>query len=230
MPLSSAQIITLACQKAKVPGMTSQAGMLLNLILGDLAQNYDFGLATALFQFMMDVPTGSGPIVMPADFLRVRPEGFFFVYNGVPYVLISIELAEFDALVQQGGIQNFPEFYAMDFSTTPTSCYIWPPPNGSYFTNVRYFKQPDDISTPESSSTVPWFPSQKTLLHLLTSSMMELADDDKADTFETKGEASLNKYLKMKDDPTGHAKLIKLDRRQFGRSWNRLPNTKVIGW
>src|SRR3974390_2988325 len=106
MPLSSAQLVTLACQKAKTPGMTSQAGQLLNMVLGDLAQTYDMGLASTLIQFNMNVPGGSGPIAMPADFLRVKPQGFFFVYNGVPYVLISIELSEFDALVQQGGIQN----------------------------------------------------------------------------------------------------------------------------
>jgi hypothetical protein len=230
MPLSSAQLVTLACQKAKVPGMVSQGGQLLNMILGDLAQTYDMGLASTFIQFNMNVPGGSGPIVMPADFLRVMPRGFFFVYNGVPYMLISIDLDEFDALVQQGGIQNFPEFYAMDFSTTPVSCFIWPPPNGSYLTTIRYFKQPVDIDDPETSSEVPWFPSQKTLLHMLTSGMMELADDDKADAFAAKGEASLTKYLIMKDDPDGRAKRITLDRRQFGRSFNRLPNTKVIGW
>ena len=230
MPLSSAQLCTLACQKAKVPGMISQAGQMMNMILGDLAQTYDMGLASTLIQFNMSVPGGSGPIHMPLDFLRVRPQGFFFVYNGVPYVLISIELDEFDALVQQGGIQNFPEFYAMDFSTSPVSCFIWPPPNGAYLTTIRYYKQPGDITTPESSASVPWFPSQQTLLHLLTSAMCEIADDDKADTYKAKGELALTKYLKMKDDPEGRAKLIKLDRRQFGRSFNRLPNTKVIGW
>ena len=230
MPLNSSQLITLACQKAKVPGMTQQAGLMLNMILGDLAQAYDFGLASTFIQFNMNVPLGSGPIVMPADFLRVRPEGFFFVYNGVPYILISIELAEFDALVQQGGIQNFPEFYAMDFSTTPVSCFVWPPPNGAYFTTIRYFKQPQDIATPETSTTVPWFPNQKTILHFLTSAMQELADDDKADATQLKGEAALTKYLKMKDDPEGRAKKISLDRRSFGRSFNRIPNTKTIGW
>src|SRR3974390_612405 len=230
MPLSSQQLVNIACMKAKTPGMIAACGQLLNLILQDLAQTYDFGLATSIFQFNMNIPLGSGPISMPPDFLRVKPKGFFFVYNGVPYTLISIELDEYDALVQQGGIQNFPEFFAMDFKDSPVSCYIWPPPNGAYATTIRYYKQPLDITTPEASATVPWFPNQKALLHLLTSSMCEISDDEKANDFEVKGQEALTKYLKMKDDPDGRAKLISLDRRQFGRSFNRLPNTKVIGW
>jgi hypothetical protein len=87
-----------------------------------------------------------------------------------------------------------------------------------------------DITTPETSTTVPWFPNQQTLLHSLTAALMELADDDKADDFRAKADEALRKYLKMKDDPDGRAKLITLDRRQFGRSFNRLPNTKLIGW
>src|SRR5215472_796018 len=101
MPLTSSQLVTLACAKSKTPGMTSQAGLLLNMILSDLAQTYDMGLATTFIQFNMNIPLGSGPIPMPADFLRVMKEGFFFVYNGVPYMLIPIELNEYDALVQQ---------------------------------------------------------------------------------------------------------------------------------
>jgi hypothetical protein len=40
----------------------------------------------------------------------------------------------------------------------------------------------------------------------------------------------LNRYLKLKDDNSNRAKTIKLDRRQFGRAYNTLPNTKLIGW
>jgi hypothetical protein len=203
---------------------------MLNVILQDLSQSYDFGLAQGIITGNFNVPGGSGPIQMPVDFLRVRPRGFFFVYNGVPYVLISIDLDEFDSLVQMGGIQNFPEFYANDFTTSPVSCYIWPPPNGAYPYTIRYFRQMPDITTPETSTTVPWFPNQQTLLHSLTAALMELADDDKADDFREKADEALRKYLKMKDDPDGRAKLITLDRRQFGRSFNRLPNTKIIGW
>lgn len=210
--------------------MVSQAGQLLNMILADLAQTYDLGLATTTTTFVFNVALGSGPIVLPADFLRVKPKGFFFTYSGVPYVLIPIDLDEYDALVQQGGIANFPEFYATDFETTPVQMFVWPPPSGAYAATLRYFKQPADISTPETSAVVPWFPNQRTILQSLTGLMCELADDDRSDNFEIKAQAALERYLKLKDDPDGKAKLITLDRRQFGRSFNRLPNTKVIGW
>lgn len=236
--LTSAQLVTLACQRAKIPGMVSQCGQYLNMILADLAQIYDFGLATTTYNFNFSVATvgqqglvtNNPPIPAPADFLRVKPKGFFFIYNGVPYTLISIELDEYDALVLQGGIANFPEFFATDFETTPAQWFVWPPPNGAYPATVRYFKQPSDIVTPETSSIVPWFPNQRALLQALTALMMEQADDDRADDFQAKYEMALTKYLKNKDDPAGKAKLITLDRRQFGKSFNRLPNTKIIGW
>jgi hypothetical protein len=46
--LTSAQLVTLSTQIARAPGYTSQAGQLLNAILSDLAQTYDFALARLL--------------------------------------------------------------------------------------------------------------------------------------------------------------------------------------
>ena len=45
MAYTSAQIVALACQIAKVPGYTSMAGQFLNTILEELWQVYDFAFS-----------------------------------------------------------------------------------------------------------------------------------------------------------------------------------------
>src|SRR5271170_2612779 len=130
MPLQSQAIVTLACQIAKVPGYTSQAGSLLNYILSDLCQDYDFDAALKFATVNLGVtnPTfygpaswqtfGVGPFVLPADYLRaVDDTSVFYSINGVPYHLVPVDLTEFDRLVQSAGINNFPTTYATDTST-----------------------------------------------------------------------------------------------------------------
>src|SRR5437588_1690287 len=106
MPMTSAQIVTIATQIAKAAGMTSQAGQLLNTILSELCQTYDFELArkTTVFNF-----TGtSGPYSLPSDFLRVRKGDVFYTYLGVPYFPTPVQLEEYDSYVTQAGLNDFP--------------------------------------------------------------------------------------------------------------------------
>src|SRR5690242_13656157 len=102
MPLTAAQIVTQATQNAKVPGYASQAGQLLNLVLQDLCQTYDFDLArkTIILQIGTATPNTIGPYSLPADYLRVRYNEAFYLISGVPYTLIQIPLEEYDRLVQ----------------------------------------------------------------------------------------------------------------------------------
>ena len=61
MPLTAAQIVTLATQVAKCPSYTSQAGQFLNAILQDLAQTYDFETVVKTYSFNFVLSTVSGP-------------------------------------------------------------------------------------------------------------------------------------------------------------------------
>ena len=91
--LTSAQIVTLATQIAKVPGMVSQAGMLLNMVLADLCQTYDFEVARGNFNFNFNpgliappptnVTPGGGPYPLPADFLRMNKGDCYWTLLGV---------------------------------------------------------------------------------------------------------------------------------------------------
>ena len=248
MPLTSAQIVTLACQTAKCPGFTSQAGQFLNATLQDLCQDYDLdaALGSNVFSFNSAAGSGSGPYALPADYLRTQvidgKDEFFYTINGVPYPLIQVTKAEYDWLVQTPGFQSYPYNYATDLSTQATlgfpQLFVWPPASGSYPCVQRYYRLMPDIATPESSAVVPWFLNTDILLTSVAGRLMGLTGDSRyteymSEDFErypTSWKAKLNAYLKNVKDREGAVKTVGKDRRRWGRPFDQLKNTKNVGW
>ncbi len=237
MSLNASQICTLARQIAKIPGYKSQSGQLLNVILADLCQTYDFDVIRKTdTSITLSSGKGSGPYVLSNDYLRARINEIFYTINGVKYVMVSLELFEYDAMVQQAGINNFPQAFATDMSletnATPV-LYVWPPASGAYPLTIRYQPQMPDIVTPETSTSVPWFPHSNYLITRLAGELMRIADDDRASSYlgdsATGAEGILRKYLMMKDDKEGHAQTVQLDRRLFGSRFKALRSTKTVG-
>lgn len=241
MPLSAAQICTRAAQIARVPGFLTQAGDSLNVVLQELCQDFDFALARKTYTFNFNTSQlnslGQAYQDFPADFLRaIRNECFYFI-SGVPYPMIPLDLSEFDMLVQQSGVSNFPIFFYVSMADSPPRAFFWMPPSGAYLVTVKYFSQMPDIATPSTSSTIPWFPNQNYLITRVAGELMKDADDERAaqylgDSDNNPGGAGtiLRKYLQMKDNKGDRAQTVELDRRRFGRSFDRLRNTKQIGW
>lgn len=272
--LTAQQIVTLANQIAKTPGFTVQAGQRLNDIQQELCMTYDIAQARKTFNFSFNISQtgavnlGTGPYLLPTDYLRAQHGKAFYIYNGQPYFMTCIEQWEYDALIQQPGFMDFPRDFYVDTSTSllfppfiagdfnqdfnndfsvgfspgggQAQMFVWPPPSIAVPVTLRYFAMMPDIPSPEVSPQIPWFPYQQYLITRLAGEMMALADDTRADGFLTDNEAKnsqgagvlLRRYLTMKDDPEGRAKTVELDRRRFGNqsNWNRLPNTKSIGW
>ena len=250
MPLTSAQLLTRARFIAKTPGWTQQSGQYLNVVLQELAQDYDLDVAKGTINFTFNpslistsvypnITPGGGPYPLPADFLRmVDDKDAMWFLLGVPYPMIPCDLSEYDNLVQQAGLTSFPYVFATDMSQSPPNLVVYPPPSGAFPVMVRYRRQMPDIVTPETSSTVPWFPNQNYLITRVAGELMKEAGDSRYTEYlgdgsvERPGLAAgiLRLYLTMKDDDTNRAKTVKLDRRSFGRSYNTLPNTKTVGW
>lgn len=246
MALTAAQIVTLALQDSKAPGFTTQAGQLLNVILQELCQNYDLDLAQGTFSFNFDTGSppsaiypnakpGAGPYNLPADFLRmVDDKDNIWFLNGVPYPMIPCDLSEYDNFVQQPNMQAYPYIFATDVSQSPPQLLVWPPASGNFPCTLRYRRQMPDITTPETSATVPWFPNSQYLRTRLAGEIMKITDDDRYKDFlgdsPSGAQGILDRYLKMKDDATNRGKFVTLDRRQFSSPWSKLPNTKTIGW
>lgn len=242
MPLQAQQIVGLATQIAKCPGFTSQAGQLLNYILSDLAQNYDFQLARGIYTFNFNSVTGtnSGPYTLPADWLRAKNKDVFYTIQGVVYPMIKVDLDQYDWFVQQAGLSSFPSYFTTDMSQTPPVMFVWVPPSGSFPVTARYFRQMPDIATPEISSSVPWFPVTDYLVTRLAGELMKITNDDRAGDFlgdnpgrgpSVPGAQYLLKcYLKKEGDSDDVPNKVELDRRLFGFSTSQLKNTKTIGW
>lgn len=237
--LTAQQIVTLATQIAKCSGYTSQAGQFLNLILEDLAQTYDFDVIKGSYSFNFNSGgyTGSGPYPLPSDWYRGIDNDIYYTIDGVKYAMINVELDEYDRLVQTAGFQSYPYYYATDMSASPPNMYVWPPASGAYAVSARYFKQPTSITTPETSSDVPWFPNTNYLVTRLAGELMKLTNDKRLLTFlgddNTEGSAAniLKKYLEKKDDRGGKVYTVKKDRRTFRTGTiDRVPNTKTMGW
>src|SRR6266566_1007000 len=141
MALTADQIVALALEAAHSPGKIAQAQSFLNAILAQVAQIYDLAaargqfvfnfnpsLAAPLSAFLPRIPSntfGSGPYVMPADYLRLSgssgstgaQRSYIWYLDGVPYPVIPVDLAEFDMQVQQAGLNSYVWLAASDMST-----------------------------------------------------------------------------------------------------------------
>ena len=254
MALTNSQIVTLACQALKVPGYTSQAQQLLNVILADLSDTQDLDLLRNIYtgitmatgtQTNADgVQQGAGPYSLPLDYKRAEGEGVWYNFDRVPYKLISITLAEFFNQVQSAGIATYPVFYATDTSplaaSPPTNpiIYVWPPSSLAVTLYVQYRRLLPDINwsslTPSNgtpgANSVPWFPNQDYLLAELKAQLADIVDDSRAAEFRANALQKLDRFMKLTNDDEGRAKLITLDRRKFGSTYSQLPNTKLQGW
>ncbi len=256
MPLTAAQICTLARENARCPGFTSQSGQLLNSILSDLCQTYNFSVArkTLAFTFNTSQINSQGQAYqnLPSDYLRGIRNGSYYTISGVPYPMISVDFVEeYNMLIEQSGLSNFPVFYATDMSLTGNSnsatgsggsavpvMLFWQVPSGAYPANVYYYAAMPEITTPESSASVPWFPNQNYLIRELSGRLCQLTDDERADAFLSADEernpqgsaVMLRRFLQMEGDKGTRVATVQLDRRRFGTSFDRLKNTKTIGW
>jgi hypothetical protein len=261
MPMTSAQIVTQACLIARVPGFTTIAGNELNAILSDLCQTYDFQVAKQTYTFTL--PTGGQGgnsvgatglnsqgqafINLPTNYLRAIKWECYYLISGVPYPMIPCDQEEFDMLVQQANVANFPIFFTTDMTLTGATnngfagfpvMLFWQVPSGAYQAYLRYYSQMTDISNPATSGVVPWFPNQSYLLRRLSGEMMKYNDDDRIESFLSDNEdrfpngagVMLRKYLQQEGDKSTRTKQVQLDRRRFGTSFDRLKNTKTIGW
>ena len=259
--LTAQQIVTRASKIARAPGFISDAGDILNQILGELCQTYDFDLARGVVNFPFNSQTGGddysldfsydfgpplvgglnqGPYALPFDWLRARRDDVFYTIDGVKYVMINIDMSEWDSLVEQAGLMSYPQNYTVDLSLVGANnlpqpqMYVWPPPAGGYPVTARYQRQMPDIVNPSTSSKVPWFPDQNYLITRVAGELMRMTNDERTATFlgdsAIGAQGLLNRYLKLANDDEDRAKRVTLDRRLFSNDFFRLKNTKTIGW
>ncbi|MCI0564282.1 MAG: hypothetical protein MN733_37895 [Nitrososphaera sp.] len=236
MPMTASQIVTHATQIARVPGMTLQAGRILNQILTELLQEYD--LAIALHTQTINVNAsgannGTGPYSLPDDYMRMASRGATYTINNIPYVLVQISLVQFDALINQTGLSSYPYNFTTDVSTTPPVFFVYPPPQLSIDIQMRYYGTLPEIASPETSAVVPWFTNQNYLVNRLTGELMRIAGDQRADAILGDGPSGcvgiLRRWLNLQGDREDAANVMQLDRRYFGPGRYGFPPSRITG-
>ena len=217
--ITSAQIVTAALTMAKAPGMTSFGGQQLNLVLSDLVLHRD--LKINRYTASISVTAGTnGPFNLPADYLRTYD--LFYTQNGLPYFLRPISLEQYDAEFKDPSIANYPYEFATDLqpqAATPDTgialIYIYPQTSAALTLTHRYMIRRADITTPESSSSIPWFPDQDYLIHATATRMMKITDDARYELFVKDGEEMLRTHIIMEGDEQQVVKEVRLDARRF---------------
>lgn len=214
--ITSAQIVSLACQIAKCPGFTQQGGQQLNLVLNDLVLHRDLKMNRK--QGSIAIQIGSnGPFALPTDYLRTYD--LFYTVNNFPYFLFPLSQEQYDALFKDPSIANYPYAYATDLTNQATqgacSLFIFPQSTSALTMTHRYMLNRSDIATPENSATVPWFPDQDYLIHATATRLMKITDDGRYDKFVADGETMLRIHLIEDGDEQQVVKAIKLDPQRF---------------
>ncbi len=163
----------------------------------------------------------------------------FYLVDGEPFYLTPMEFKDFDALSVEAGIDNYPERFSTDMATQPgglgssaaPNMYFYPPPAVPLSVTVRYRPRTGAIATPESSTQIPFFPDQRTLIKDLSSDALILLGDEGArgEQLARHVEKQMSKYLIMKDDSEGFAQRVKLDPNAF-RTRVNLPPSKKTGF
>lgn len=203
--------------------MTVQAGLFLNQVLTELTQDYD--LAVALNQSNLTISpsglnNGAGPYPLPANFLRMASRDVTYTISGVPYVLTQISLAQYDALINTTGTSSYPNAYTTDPSGTPPGFAVYPPPSLTLLIIFRYYGTMPEITTPETSQVIPWFPNENYLYIRVAGELMRIAGDPRADTFLGDGPSGavgvLRRWLNLQGDKEDTATTVQLDARWFG--------------
>lgn len=225
-----AQIVSLAMQIAKAPaGYTVQGGQMLNLVLRDLLVNRDLTVNLLVENITVGANT-NGPFTGAVNYLRSY--NFTYVINSIPFKMSPITLDDLDVLIKSPQLANYPDRYAIDVSPQatqlPLAIYIYPQSNQSLIIQHRYYAQQNDIASPESSATIPWFLDQQYLIHATAAWLMKITDDQRWMEFEKHGEQMLRKYLQTEGDREYLTARVTLDPLLFRRSRSLRP-TKLTG-
>ncbi|MCK5603832.1 hypothetical protein KAR91_18230 [Candidatus Pacearchaeota archaeon] len=219
MSLTASQIVSAACMIAKVPGYAVQGGVYLNMLLSSLCQEYDFDIIKE-----EQTVTFNGDSGYPLNSDHLRTKEVFYNVNGSIFELFQIPIEKYHVLFNGSGVSNYPKMYATDVSTTPHTILFYPPPSITIDATVTYYPEKDTISSPETSSEVPWFLNQEYLIRKVSALLMLTTDDVRQLSEERSTEKILSKILTMADDKGGFPTTIKFDKTRFRSGVNTGPS------
>jgi hypothetical protein len=213
----------MACAIAKCPGFLSQGGIFLNMTLEDLWLHRDLKI-NRVTEFITVQANNFGPFTLPQNYQRTYD--LFFEQNNLPYFLNPISTEEYDQEFKDPSIANYPyEFMTILYDETtalqqvPPSAgqlFIYPQSSGQIVLTHRYMVKQPDISVPETSAVIPWFPDQDYLITATASRLMQLTDDTRRDKFLADLDRMLRTHMISGDgDEQKVVNSVRLDPRRF---------------
>lgn len=226
--LTAAQIVQRACEIGKAPGFTQQGGQYLNLVLNDLVLHRDLKMNRVQESIAVQIGV-NGPFALPTNYLRTYD--LFYTVNNFPYFLFPLSQEQYDQLFKDPSIASYPYCYTTDLTNQATQgagqLFIFPQSTTALSLTHRYMINRADISSPESSSTVPWFQDQDYLIRATACRLMMTTDDARYETFKSTCEGMLKTHLIIGDgDEQQVVKEIRLDPQRF-RMNRTLRPTKI---
>lgn len=217
--LTAAQICTEAAAISKARGFTAQAGRALNLVLDDLVLKHDLKINREETTISLTAGT-VGPYNLAQTYLRTYD--LFFEQSGQRYFLHPVSTEHFDGLYRSSAVATYPYCYATDISaqadnpsTGIATISVYPQSNAALTLTHRFMIRRDQITTPETSSTVPWFFDQDFLIHATARRLMRITDDQRYERFMEEEVVMLRPYLIMEGDEQQVVKSVKLDPQRF---------------
>jgi hypothetical protein len=222
--LTATQMISLATQIAKTPGMVQQAGQFMNARLIQLALEQDMDIIRRTTE--INVITGQVAYELPVNYLRMR-EAFYNI-NGSVFWLIQLALKDYDQLNTNPGLTDYPYYYSTDIGTTPPTLLLYPPPSLAFTLNIRYMDNNVEIPTPENSQTVPWFQDQLLLVKMIAEDLMSISDDTRVEMMFQQNDEKFRRLIQMSNDRENRAIIVEKDPRAF-KSVRKVRPTKLQG-
>lgn len=222
--LTASQIISLATQIAKTPGMTTQAGQFLNARLLQLALEQDMDIIRRTAN--ITAITGQAAYDLPVNYLRMR-EAFYNI-NGSVFWLIQVSLPDYDQLNTNPGLTDYPYYYTTNIGATPPTLLLYPPPSLTFDLVIRYMDSNVEITDPVNSSVVPWFQDQSLLINMVAENLMSISDDTRVTMMYQQNDDKFRRLLQMANDKENRALVIQKDPKTF-RSIRRVRPTKLQG-
>lgn len=161
------------------------------------------------------VPMANG---MGVSGLGIAPGSVAVNVSGAPTIVLSL-----------AATGTFASLSSVIMYGTAPNAYVYPGPSGAFATSLRYQRLMPPILD-AASPRIPWFTDQAYLLERLTAELMVTSDDERRTQLLGIAAGRMAQYDRMADDKTNRAQVVQFDRARFGRAFERLPNTKTVGW
>ncbi len=224
--LTAQQIVSLVSQITKTPGMLSQVGQCLNTVLVSLALQQDLDLVKRQTTISMEPGSSPSSYPLPANYLRARK--FFYLVDGLPFTMDPVSLETLLAQYTDVSNVDYPYWFATDL--TNNLIYVYPNPVVPLTGNMVYFDSAVEITSPETSNTLPWYPDEDYLINETARRMMRLTDDERLIPFKMDSDETQRRTLRLMNDPEFKVQRVRLDRSSFRSTGGIRPTKKEGGW